>query len=219
MHRGLARASPLAFLCAVCAANATACLEGLGGLTGGDAGGLAESDGALLEAGLDEEAAAKDGGSATDVGGGAHDTGMTSGDGAGEGPAGGTIANFTLIDAAVTGIVDGSVVQGFNPIAQGAKIDLALVGSALSIRANTVPTVVGSVVFVLDATYTRLEENVPYFLCADDGEGDIDPCVGVLTVGKHMLTATAYSAEDAGGSAGPPAVLLFTIVDSSGAQQ
>jgi hypothetical protein len=116
---------------------------------------------------------------------------------------------FTLIDANVTGIVDGSPVTGFDPIADGATISLAAAGTALSVRANL--PVVGSVAFALDATYTHTENVTPYMLCGDNGAGTITSCANVLTVGKHTLTATPYSAANLGGTAGTPSTIDFVI--------
>ena len=122
-------------------------------------------------------------------------------------------ADFTLVDTAITTLINGSPVAGFDPIAPGATINLATVGSALSIRANTVPALVGSVAFALDATYTHTENTAPYTLCSDNGAGTITSCAAVLTVGKHTLTATPYSATALGGDAGAPISLTFTIDD------
>jgi hypothetical protein len=141
-----------------------------------------------------------------DGGDGAAPVGDASGDGA-------VGSDFTLIDTTVTTIVDGSPVTGYDPIVQGATINLAVTGSALSIRANTTPAVVGSVAFALDATYTHTEETAPYTLCSDNGAGVITSCASILTVGKHTLTAIAYSLPDLGGTPGTPMTLDFTIVD------
>ncbi|HEY6459794.1 MAG TPA: hypothetical protein VIY73_06570 [Polyangiaceae bacterium] len=122
-------------------------------------------------------------------------------------------ASFTLVDTAITGIVDGSPVAGFDPIAEGATVNLAVTGTALSVRANTVPALVGSVGFALDATYTHTENTPPYFLCSDDGTGTITSCASVLTVGKHTLTATPFSGAGLTGDAGAPIVLDFSIDD------
>jgi hypothetical protein len=124
-----------------------------------------------------------------------------------------TTSSFTLVDTAITGIVDGSPVTGFDPIAESATINLAVTGSALSIRANTMPALVGSVAFALDATYTHTENTAPYFLCSDDGTGTITSCASVLTVGKHTLTATPFSGASLTGDAGAPIVLDFSIED------
>ena len=129
------------------------------------------------------------------------------------GDGGTTTADFTLVDTTITTIINGSPVTGFDPIASGATINLGQVGSALSIRANTVPALVGSVAFALDATYTHTESTAPYFLCSDNGAGVITSCASVLTVGSHTLTATPYSAASLGGDAGAPFTVSFTIVD------
>lgn len=121
--------------------------------------------------------------------------------------------DFTLVDTTITTAIDGTPVTGFDPIAPGATINLAKVGSALSVRANTVPALVGSVAFALDATYTHTENTAPYFLCSDNGAGTITSCASVLTVGLHTLTATPYTAASLGGDAGAPITLTFTIVD------
>jgi hypothetical protein len=126
---------------------------------------------------------------------------------------GGVGPDFTLVDTTITTVVDGSPVAGFDPIAPGAKFNLEQVGTALSIRANTVPALVGSVAFALDATYTHTENTAPYFLCSDNGAGVITSCASVLTVGSHTLTATPYSAASLGGDAGAPFTVSFTIVD------
>ncbi|HEY3821154.1 MAG TPA: hypothetical protein VGL81_28510 [Polyangiaceae bacterium] len=123
------------------------------------------------------------------------------------------VPDFTLIDTTVTTVVNGSPVTGYDPIATGATINLATVGSALSIRANTIPALVGSVAFALDATYTHTEDTAPYMLCSDNGAGVVTSCASVLTVGLHTLTATPYSATNLGGDAGAPISLTFTIVD------
>ena len=116
----------------------------------------------------------------------------------------------------ITTIINGSPVTGFDPIASGATINLGQVGSALSIRANTVPALVGSVAFALDATYTHTENTAPYFLCSDNGAGVITSCATILTVGAHTLTATPYSGAALTGDAGAPMTLSFTIVDIDG---
>jgi hypothetical protein len=125
-------------------------------------------------------------------------------------------SDFTLIDTNITTVIDGSPVTGYDPIAEGATINLAVTGSALSIRANTGTAVVGSVAFALDATYTHTEETAPYMLCSDNGAGTITSCASILTVGKHTLTAITYSLPDLGGTPGTPMTLDFTIVDVDG---
>ncbi|MGD0524600.1 MAG: hypothetical protein ABSE49_05635 [Polyangiaceae bacterium] len=173
---------------------------------GGDAAPVPASDAGASD---DGATGSEDGGDATDA---ANDApAETGGDAAGDG---GAMANFTLLDTTVTNVVDGSPVPGFDPIPGGATINLGKVGSALSVRANTVPAAVGSVAFALDATYTHTENTAPYTLCSDNGAGVVTSCASILTVGAHTLKATPYSAADLGGTAGTPFTVAFTIVDT-----
>ena len=175
--------------------------------SGNDASTSAPSPDAAVSAPTPEAGAAGDGAPSAprDAGDAAAPVGDAAGDGA-------VSSDFTLIDTSITTVVDGSPVTGYDPIAQGAIINLAVTGSALSIRANT-GTVVGSVGFALDATYTHTEDYAPYTLCGDNGAGVITSCASILTVGKHTLTATPYSLPDLGGTPGTPMTLDFTIVD------
>ena len=180
-----------------------------GGSGGGDASPTqpGEGDAAHLPA--------SDAGASGDATTGGGDGGVIDLDAAADSPGEAAVigADFTLVDTAITTLIDGSPVAGFDPIAPGATINLATVGSALSIRANTLPALVGSVAFALDATYTHTENTAPYTLCSDNGAGTITSCTAVLTVGKHTLTATPYSATALGGDAGAPISLTFTIDD------
>jgi hypothetical protein len=121
---------------------------------------------------------------------------------------------FSLIDTNITGIVQGSPVSGYDPIAEGATINLATAGTALSVRANLPTTGIGSVAFALDATYTHTENATPYMLCGDNGAGTITSCANILTVGKHTITATPYSLANLGGTPGTPASIDVLIVDA-----
>jgi hypothetical protein len=171
-----------------------------GGSSGSSSGSPASADASTPTGG--EGGALADAGSSDGSGGDAH----VPGDAAPQ------AFTFTLIDTNVTGIVDGSPVTGFDPLAEGATINLASVGTTLSVRANVPAT--GSVAFAVDATYTHTENATPYMLCGDDGAGTITSCANVLTVGKHTLTATPYSAANLGGTAGTPATVDFVIVDA-----
>ncbi len=158
-----------------------------------------QQDGAPV---LDVDAAKRDGGGTGDAGLDL-DTGSP-------------LTTFTLIDTNVNTIVDGEPVSGWDPIPEESTIDLYKVGTALSIRANTTPPVVGHVVFVLDGTYTHTESAAPYTLCSDNGAGTINPCP--FTLGAHVLVATPYSADagaDTDAGAMPSTTLYFTIVDTA----
>jgi hypothetical protein len=127
-------------------------------------------------------------------------------------PTGGPLT-FTLIDTSITNIVNGSPVAGFDPIAPGTTIDVAVVGSQLSVRANTTPPLVGSVAFTLDNSVHHTEDIAPYMLCSDDTMGRINNCH--ISLGHHVLTAAVFSQADQGGTAGPTATIDFTLVDST----
>lgn len=194
------------------AAGAPATSSGGSGASG--SGTDASATGTPPSAGADAASSAgrkSDGGDATD---GAARGGDAASVDAGPPEDTGSAANtFTLIDTNVSTIVDGEPVSGWDPIAEDSTIDLAKVGTALSIRANTTPAVVGSVGFLLDRVTAHTENAVPYTLCSDNGAGLITPCV--LATGSHTLTITPYSAADLGGTAMPSTTLYFTIEDSA----
>lgn len=224
---GLALSAPCASMIA-CSAASGSQNGSLGWQSGGGPLGGGSSNGTTPGSGQDATSppSTDDGDAAappeTDGGGDTGETGAgeaamgdgaatdASGDGAAAGP------DFTLLDTNITGIIDGSPVAKYDPIPEGATINLAVVGSALSVRANTVPATVGSVGFALDATYTHTENTAPYCLCSDDGKGDITSCANILTVGTHKLTATPYSGANLTGDAGAPFEVDFTIVDVDG---
>jgi len=216
---------------ATCAAATMACSappsgDGFGGQSGGGPlGSTTDSTGSGQDASLSpspdaavlgsQEAAAtpgSDSGAAPGAGGEGGDAGPLPDDASGDG--GPTSMSFTLLDTTITTVIDGSPVAGYDPIAQNATINLVVTGSALSIRANPVMTPVGSIAFALDATYTHTENTAPYTLCSDNGAGTVTSCASILTVGKHTLTATPYSLAGAAGTAGTPATLDFTIVET-----
>jgi hypothetical protein len=163
-----------------------------------------------------------DGGSSSGSSGGGSGGGSSSGghtdggDGGGPGSFGETTTTqFTLINTSITTVAPGAAVNGFDPIKNGATIDLAVVGDQLNMRADPPPSVpvVGSMAFALDATYTHTANTSPYSLCGDDGPGKFKPCT--FSVGPHTLTVTTYPAENLGGTPYTPTVFQFTIVDSN----
>jgi hypothetical protein len=126
---------------------------------------------------------------------------------------------FSLINTNVTTLVDGEGIYGYDPIAENSAINLAQVGTALSIRANTTPSIVDHVYFVMDGTYTHTENAAPYTLCGDNGNGTITSCIQYFTSGNHTLTITVYALTDAGpgADAGPPlstSTLYFSVTNS-----
>ena len=118
-----------------------------------------------------------------------------------------SVASFTLIDADTD-----QPIAGFDPIASGATINLATLPSRqLNIRANTSPATVGSVRFGFDGNANfRTDNGAPYSLAGDDASGYL---AWTPTVATHTVTATPYSAADAGGTAGTARTLSFKVTD------
>ncbi len=116
----------------------------------------------------------------------------------------GVVQSFTLYNATTnTPIMD---------IANGAKINMALpgVGTNLNIVANTLPSSVGSVKFVLTGAEasTRTENTAPYALKGDNPTGEF--LDWTPTLGLYNVVATPY--ELGGGvNPGTPAQVNFTI--------
>jgi hypothetical protein len=123
-------------------------------------------------------------------------------------PGGQTVASFTLLNTAITNVIDGSPVPGYDPITTGALISSAQVGNQLSVRANTIPSIVGSVLFDYGGIQ-HTESSAPYTMCGDNGQGTITNCN--LGRGTYILTATPYDQANAQGNAGTPLSISFTI--------
>ena len=123
-------------------------------------------------------------------------------------PSGQSVASFTLIDA------DNDVpIAGYDPIPDAATLNLATLPTRnLNIRANTNPAAVGSVRFGLDANASYGTDNAAPYALAGDANGT-DYLAWTPSVGSHTVTATPYSAADAGGTAGTARTLSFTVTD------
>ncbi len=107
----------------------------------------------------------------------------------------------------VTGfvLVNASADANLGPLGDGAVIDLATVGTALNIRANTDPGAVGRVDFALDGAPYRTETDAPYAL---EGNSGRNYASWTPTVGMHTITATPYTS---GGTAGTPLTISFEV--------
>ncbi len=118
------------------------------------------------------------------------------------------VVSFTLIDADT-----GRPVPGFDPIPEGAVIRLSrLPARRLNIRANLVPSKVGSVRFGLDGTpNSRIENGLsgPIYSLAGDMNGIYN--VWKPSPGLHTVTATPYAELNGRGEAGIPLTLTFRI--------
>ncbi|MEZ4699278.1 MAG: DUF4397 domain-containing protein [Rhodothermales bacterium] len=118
-------------------------------------------------------------------------------------------ASLSLIDASTD-----SPIPGFDPIAEGAVLDLSALPIGLTVRANLTGDA-GSVRFDLnDIEGIRVENEAPYALF---GDVDGDYAAGRLPVGSHTLSATAFAEAQAGGAVLETASVSFTVVNSGNA--
>ena len=116
------------------------------------------------------------------------------------------VTSFTLINADTD-----LPIAGYDPLRSGATRNLATLPTRnLSIRANSSPSVVGSVVFGYDANPTyRIETGAPYAIAGDNGGTDYLPWTPAA--GGHTLVATPYSGANATGTAGTKLTIQFTV--------
>ena len=108
-------------------------------------------------------------------------------------------------------LINADTDQDIGPINDGDILSLNLLPTTnLTVRADTSPTTVGSVVFGLDGNASfQVESIAPYALVGDDN-GDYNPWTPSL--GAHALTATPYSEASGAGTAGTPLTVNFTVV-------
>jgi hypothetical protein len=120
-----------------------------------------------------------------------------------------SVTSFTVIDAD-----SDQPIAGMLMLTSGETIDLAKTPSKrINIRANTSPSIIGSVRFGFDGNPNyRVESSAPYAL-ASDANGDFN--AWTPSVGSHALNATPYTSAGAIGSAGATLSILFNVIDSS----
>ena len=130
------------------------------------------------------------------------------------------VESFTLIDADTD-----LPVPGYEPLAEGAALDLSVLPTRnLNVRANVAGDV-GAVFFNLNPGRNRLENVAPYALAGDAPTGDYH--AWTPAPGSYALTATPYPGPGRSGPAGipltihfsvnngpPPAVASFTLIDA-----
>jgi hypothetical protein len=118
-----------------------------------------------------------------------------------------SVQSFTLMNADTQ-----QPVTGFNPVATGATVNLALLPTRnLNIRVNTNPVVVGSVRFAFAGT-NRIENVAPYAMA-----GDLNGVYNKWTppVGLFTLVATAYAGSNGSGAASAPVTLTLNVLNSA----
>ncbi len=118
-----------------------------------------------------------------------------------------TEVSFTLINASTN-----QPINGFDPIPEGAEINLYTFPKFLSIRAN-VPSNYESVRFDFDGVADFRVENLPPYSLFGDIAGDYES--GMFSTGTHTLSATPFSQDNASGTSGMTASLDFSVVKRS----
>ncbi len=123
-----------------------------------------------------------------------------------------TVDSFTLINADTD-----LPIAGYDPFLDGASLNLATLPTQnLNVRANTTPANNGSVRFQLNGNNNYRTENAPpYALEGDNANGY---SAWTPAVGQSTLTATAYTADNAGGTAGAPLTIQFTVLNQAASQ-
>ena len=117
------------------------------------------------------------------------------------------VTSFTLVNATTNADIQ--------PLAAGATLNLATLPTRnLSVRANTNPATVGSVLFALSgaATQNQTESAVPYALFGDVG-GTYNPWTP--PVGSYSLLATPYTGAGGSGAVGAPLTVAFSVIDQA----
>ncbi len=116
-----------------------------------------------------------------------------------------TVTGFTLINADTD-----KPVSGFDPIPEGALIELAKIGTRnIDFRANTAPSRVPGVKLTLDKEAPHLERGWPYALSGNDGAEKYQGFTP--SSGAHTLVATLWPNKDFKGPPGHSLTLRFTI--------
>jgi hypothetical protein len=111
-------------------------------------------------------------------------------------------------------LINADTDQDISILRNGAIIDYADLGTKnISVRANTAPANVGSVVFTLNGRVVRTENIVPYALGGDNMGNPPDYYAYSLPTGTHTLTATPYTNTYGRGTAGTAFTVRFTVVN------
>ncbi|MCH6198746.1 Ig-like domain-containing protein [Aquiflexum sp. LQ15W] len=114
------------------------------------------------------------------------------------------LISFSLINAGTNSVI--------MELTDGLQISQNQVqGLSLNVRANTNPTVVGSVFITISGPVNRtITENVEPYALFGDRNGNYNG--RILPVGNYILTATPYSQSKRRGTAGSTTTIRFSIV-------
>ncbi len=109
-------------------------------------------------------------------------------------------------------LINSDTNQAIGLLQDGLTIDLAVAGRNLNVGVD-VSGVVESIAFDLSGSPLVIENNLPYAMAGDTG-GNFN--AWTPPVGSYQLTATPYSLDNGGGSAGQALTVSFTVTDSGG---
>jgi hypothetical protein len=98
-------------------------------------------------------------------------------------------------------------------LTEASTLNLDVLPPNLTLRADTDPPVVGSVVLQVDSGAPRMENTAPYTLSDMTSPTDYTPWS--LGLGSHTITVTPYSGANATGIVGAPLTVTFTLSRAS----
>ena len=118
---------------------------------------------------------------------------------------------FSLINADTN-----QPIKGFEKLSNNATVDLAKLPTRnLNVRANVSTDEARSVAFSLNGRRVRVENAAPFALAGDSGG---NYAAWTPTLGKSILSGTAFSGAGATGTAGPARSITVNVVDSTPAK-
>ncbi|MCW1923697.1 tandem-95 repeat protein [Luteolibacter arcticus] len=110
-------------------------------------------------------------------------------------------------------LVNADTDDDIGPITNGMTINLAVTGANLNVRADTSPSIVGSVRFGLDGVADFMTQSSAPYTLGGDAPGD-DYLPWTPSLGSHTLVATPFTAASGGGTVGSPTTLNFTVINT-----
>ncbi|NOK59348.1 MAG: hypothetical protein GFH27_549283n192 [Chloroflexi bacterium AL-W] len=113
-------------------------------------------------------------------------------------------------------LINADTDQALQELQDGEILDLSTLNAAnLSIRANTEPTTVGSVQFVLDDQLIKTENYVPYTIAGDANQGKDYLPWQFPASGEHTLTAIPYSSVNGEGLPGQDLTIKLSSIQTT----
>jgi hypothetical protein len=118
-----------------------------------------------------------------------------------------SVVSFTLVNADTD--------TDIQTLVNGATLNLSTLPTRnLNIRANTSPSIIGSVRFGYDSNSNYHIENIAPYAFADD-DGGTNYFGFTPSLGSHTITAYPYSGSDLTGTLGQSKAVTFNVTDST----